>query len=138
MSSEYECLVECIFVFGMQSLRNVQSKRAILEIKRMGEVDQKPFRDDPNWHPFKIDQKLQEIIDEDDKKLKELRKEWGEDAYNAIAKALLELNEYNPSGRYVVPELWNFKEGRKACLKEVIQYITKQWKTNKRKRRVMT
>ncbi|KAL7228924.1 hypothetical protein ACSBR2_007590 [Camellia fascicularis] len=130
-------------------------------IKRMGEVDQKPFQDvclqrfsdedwevksmeqsslwqekvkDSSWQPFRQmtkDGKLQEIIDEDDTKLKELRRLWGEAAYNAVVNALLELNEYNPSGRYVVKELWNFKEGRRASLKEVIECIIQQLKTLK-------
>lgn len=47
----------------------------------------------------------------------------GEAAYNSVVNALLELNEYNPSGRYVVKELWNFKERRRARLKEVIDCI---------------
>ncbi|CAL5365942.1 unnamed protein product [Camellia sinensis] len=132
-------------------------------IKRMGEVDQKPFQDvclqrfsdedwevksmeqsslwqekvkDSSWQPFRQmtkDGKLQlkEIIDDDDTKLKELRRLWGEAAYNAVVNALLELNEYNPSGRYVVKELWNFKEGRRASLKEVIECIIQQLKTLK-------
>ncbi|XP_057483925.1 factor of DNA methylation 2-like isoform X1 [Actinidia eriantha] len=130
-------------------------------VKRMGEVDQKPFQDvcsqrfsgedwevrsveqsslwqenvkDPSWQPFRKmmkDGKLQEIIDEDDCKLKELRRLWGEAAYDAVGNALLELNEYNPSGRYVVKELWNFKEGRRASLKEVIDCIILQLKTLK-------
>lgn len=74
-------------------------------------------------------------IDEDDSELKELRKELGEAAYKAVGKALLELEEYNPSGRYEVPELWNFKDGRKASLEETIEYIIKQWKTHKGKRK---
>ena len=74
-------------------------------------------------------------IDEDDGELKELRNELGEAAYNAVVKALLELEEYNPSGRYEVPELWNFKNGKKASLAETIEYIIKQWKTLKGKRR---
>ena len=78
---------------------------------------------------------MQEVINEDDEKLKELRTECGDEVYKAVATALLELNEYNPSGRYAVPEIWNPKEGRKASLKEIICYISKQWKTNKRKRR---
>ena len=78
---------------------------------------------------------MQETIDDDDEKLKDLRNEYGEAVYKAVTNALLELNEYNPSGRYVVPEVWNLKEKRKATLKEIIQYIIKQWKTHKRKRR---
>lgn len=75
--------------------------------------------------------KMQEIIDEEDSKLKELRRLWGEAAYNSVVNALLELNEYNPSGRYVVKELWNFKEGRRARLKEVIDCIVQQLKSLK-------
>ena len=78
---------------------------------------------------------MQEIIDDDDEKLKDLRNEYGEAVYEAVTNALLELNEYNPSGRYVVPEVWNLKEKKKATLKEIIQYIMKQLKTHKRKRR---
>lgn len=76
---------------------------------------------------------MQEIID--DEKLKELRNEYGEVAYKAVTNALLEMNEYNPSGRYVVPDVWNLKESRRATLKEITQYMIKQLKTHKRKRK---
>jgi hypothetical protein len=39
---------------------------------------------------------LQEIIKDDDEKLNGLRKEVGENAYNAVVAALTEINEYNP------------------------------------------
>lgn len=74
---------------------------------------------------------MQEMIDEDDNQLQELRSQWGDAAHNAVVNALLELNEYNPSGRYVVSELWNYKEGRKATLKEVIVCLVQQLKTLK-------
>ncbi|XP_054779582.1 factor of DNA methylation 1-like [Prosopis cineraria] len=84
------------------------------------------------WHPFKVfpsdhDQAV-ELVDEDDEKLRNLKEEWGDDIYREVVTALKELNEYNPSGRYIVPELWNFKENRKATMKEVISYILGQIK----------
>lgn len=150
---------------AIRGLEDMLKMRSILGIKRMGEVDRRPFQNicqqkytagdweeqsaklcsfwqdcvkDPLWHPFKIttiNGRLQEIIDEDDEKLKELKNEWGKEAYKAVADALLELNEYNPSGRYPVPELWNSRKGKRASLKEIIEYIIKQWKTLKRKRK---
>ncbi|KAK1320992.1 hypothetical protein QJS10_CPA03g01640 [Acorus calamus] len=147
---------------GLLDIMNMNS-RALIGIKRMGEIDQKAFQvackqryvedadwkaaefcskwqeelKKADWHPFKIvtiADKTTEVIDEEDEKLIELRTELGEEAYKAVTTAMLEVNEYNPSGKYIVPELWNFKEGRKATMKEVVQYILKQWKTSKRKR----
>ncbi|KAJ4849312.1 hypothetical protein Tsubulata_019114 [Turnera subulata] len=135
-------------------------------IRRMGEVDHKPFSDacmqkfpkdwesksveicslwqthvnDPNWYPFKrvpVNGRVQEVVDRNDSKLQGLRNAWGEAAYEAIAAALMEVNEYNPSGRYIIQEIWNYKEGRKASLKEVIKFMIlelKAYKTLKRKR----
>ena len=75
-----------------------------------------------------------EIVNEEDEKLRNVKQEWGEEIYEAVVTALKEVNEHNPSGRYVISELWNFKENRKATLKEVIGYIVKNIKTAKRKR----
>ncbi|RHN76090.1 putative XS domain-containing protein [Medicago truncatula] len=154
------------------------SARVIISVKRMGELDIKPFQEaakrkisdemnekavtkrefsekvqmkaiewcskwddcvkDPSWHPFKVvtdrEGNSKEILDGEDKKLKSLKDEFGDEVHDAVATALKELNEYNPSGRYPIPELWNFREGRKASLKEGVSHLIKQWRLNKGKK----
>ncbi|TVU51334.1 hypothetical protein EJB05_02753, partial [Eragrostis curvula] len=81
----------------------------------------------PDWNPFRItviDGKAKEDI-VDDEKLVALKEEWGVDAYNAVVRALHEMNKYNPSTRHPVPELWNFKEDRKASVSEVVGHVMK-------------
>ncbi|CAL1387350.1 unnamed protein product [Linum trigynum] len=129
------------------------SIRGPIRVKRMGELDGEPFLQalrkkysedeadekaselcslwveylkDPDWHPFKrvvVDEKHQEIIDEEDERLSGLKKQVGEEAYKAVASALMEINEYNPSGRYIISEVWNYKEGRRATLKEGVTFL---------------
>lgn len=74
------------------------------------------------------------MVKEDDEALVQLKEEWGDGVYDAVATALNEIQEYNASGCYVVPELWNFVENRKATLKEVIRFIFDRLKSLKRKR----
>jgi len=52
-------------------------------------------------------------------------------AYKAVADALMELNDCNPSARYVIPELWSLNDGRKASLQEAIKCIIIELKTYK-------
>ncbi|KAI3840629.1 hypothetical protein MKX03_004641 [Papaver bracteatum] len=81
---------------------------------------------DPLWHPFKValvDGKHQELLDEEDKLFKGLKNAWGEEAYSTVVNALLELNEYNPNGRYPVQELWNFEENRRATVSEGVEEL---------------
>ncbi|RDY13499.1 Factor of DNA methylation 2, partial [Mucuna pruriens] len=150
---------------AISSLQGMFRGRSQLGIKRMGELDPKPFQDfclqkypgeqwqeisaklcslweenlkDPTWHPLKkivVDGILQETLDENDEKLKGLRSACGEVVYEAVTNALVEIEEYNSSGRYAVTEIWNWKEGRKATLKEIIQYIIRQLNTYKRRKR---
>ncbi|KAK1379033.1 XH domain-containing protein [Heracleum sosnowskyi] len=106
-----------------------------LELKTLWQENMK----DPEWHPFQIvtvggNSQYKEVINPSDEMLKKLKEDWGNEIYEAVCKALLEMNEYNGSGRYVVPELWNKKEDRKATMKEVVSYIMNRLKTSKRKR----
>ncbi|KAK4755666.1 hypothetical protein SAY87_009423 [Trapa incisa] len=148
-------------ITGLKELHGV---RVNIGLKRLGDIDNKPFQEacrqkfspeeaqiqastqislwqsyvtDSKWHPFKVIETkgiAEEFIDEEDEKLKNLKREWGEAVYEAVVVALKELNEYNPSGRYVTTELWNFKDNRKATQKEAISFIVKSCKSSKRKR----
>ncbi|CAF1935141.1 hypothetical protein HID58_068404 [Brassica napus] len=145
-------------------ISNLRDMRSHIGVRRMGELDTKPFMEamrrkycqedledwaveiiqlweeylkDPDWHPFKrikLDaaETIVEVIDEDDEKLRTLKIELGDDAYQAVANALQEINEYNPSGRYVSSELWNFREERKATLEEGVTCLLEQWNQAKR------
>lgn len=76
---------------------------------------------------------FQEIINDEDGRLKRLKKEMGVGAYKAVVAALIEMNEYNPSGRFMVRELWNNEEDRRATLEEGIEFVLNQTKTKRRK-----
>uniref|UniRef100_A0A0D9ZA70 Factor of DNA methylation 1-5/IDN2 domain-containing protein n=1 Tax=Oryza glumipatula TaxID=40148 RepID=A0A0D9ZA70_9ORYZ len=145
----------------INGLEKMAGVRSIIGVKRMGELDQKAFYNacknkmpndklklalvcskwedeltKPEWHPFKVIEtagQTKEIIKEDDGKRQALRAQYGDEACNVVIKALVEMNEYNPSGRYPVPELWNFKENRSAPMPEAASYLLKQWKTHKKR-----
>ncbi|KAK4711088.1 hypothetical protein R3W88_005601 [Solanum pinnatisectum] len=119
-------------------------------IKKFGAIDSCPFRtackqkfsrqvaeekatelcsvwqanvENPKWNPFKtviLTGEVQETIDQEDKHLQQLRKEWGYEVYLAVVIALEEIKEYNKKERTTTHQLWNFEEGRKAMLEEVI------------------
>ncbi|XP_057433789.1 factor of DNA methylation 1-like [Lotus japonicus] len=141
------------------------SRGANIVVKRMGQVDSRPFYKalyakrkyskeevaeraaemcsvwennlkDPHWYPFKIitfRNGPKEIINEEDAKLKRLKMEMGVGPFKAVVTALTEMNEYNPSGRYVVSELWNRSEERRATLEEGVELLFEHWKVKKQK-----
>ncbi|CAG7893938.1 unnamed protein product [Brassica rapa] len=148
----------------IRGFRDLSGEGSVIGVKRMGEVDEKPFLkvceqrfngenvglqhamlcsewqkniNDSAWYPFKLvvtGEKMKEVVDDEDEKLKKMSEEWGEDVKNAVTTALEELNDFNPSGRYSVPALWNFEHGRKATLSEGIVHMTQQIKNLKRQR----
>src|ERR1044072_6335366 len=65
--------------------------------------------------------------------LKGLKMEMGVGSYRAVVTALTEMNEYNPSGRYVVSELWNRRDERRATLEEGVELLLGHWKIKKQK-----
>ncbi|KNA14777.1 hypothetical protein SOVF_104600 [Spinacia oleracea] len=92
---------------------------------------------DPDWHPFKtiLAGGVYKDIDMEDERLKNLKNEWGEDVYTAVASAMKELNEYNPKKRLPVKELWNYELNRKASLTEGAEVLLQKWRNLKRRRR---
>ncbi|XP_031114428.1 protein INVOLVED IN DE NOVO 2-like isoform X1 [Ipomoea triloba] len=144
-----------------EMINGLKDSRANICVKRMGELDSKPFiraaklkypkeeasdkalelctlwdyhLRDPHWYPIKVIKnggKDVWVINEEDEKLVGLKNECGDEVYNAVTTALMELNEYNSSRRFPVPELWNTKEKRRAELKEGVDQILKQLRSLK-------
>ncbi|TKW03024.1 hypothetical protein SEVIR_7G041600v4 [Setaria viridis] len=147
-------------VFG-----NIDHHRQHIRIKMMGQINDQAFLDaahskhpnciiardeavkncsvwqkkieDPFWHPYKMiteDGPSEEVLNDEDETLKKL-KACGKEIYEAVTEALKEMDDYNRSGRSVVPELWNYKEGRKATVLECVEYLGKKVKEQSRKKR---
>lgn len=62
-------------------------------------------------------------INHEDKELSTLKKNYGDDVDNSVITGLMELEEYNASGRYPIAVPWNFEASRQASLKEVVAYL---------------
>ncbi|CAH2037441.1 unnamed protein product [Thlaspi arvense] len=110
-------------IAGLTGLLGAQTD---IGIKRMGELDEKPFLNvckrrysadeatvegatlcstwqekvnDSSWHPFKHQGtgiKAKEVVDEEDQQLKKLKGEWGEEVHNAVKTALEEWSVHHP------------------------------------------
>nr|CAB3460267.1 unnamed protein product [Digitaria exilis] len=152
-----------VLIDALQGLIGTTNSQTHIGIRRIGELDSKVFLktckrklssqdakaesiilcskwqseiSNPEWNPFRVtmvDGHEVEVIREDDKKLHEL-KEYGEEAYAAVTKALTELKDVNGRRRDPFPELWNYKEDRKAHMTEAVRYAMKLWNESKVKK----
>ncbi|KAK4777762.1 hypothetical protein SAY87_017949 [Trapa incisa] len=116
--------------------KNFSKNEAAVKAAKLCSIWEGHLRD-PSWHPFKIitcDGYQIEVVDEDDEKLKHLH-EFDDAVYKSVESALREMNEYNASGRYTVPELWNYKEARRATLAEGTERLIKHWKSVRKKKK---
>ncbi|XP_010443691.1 PREDICTED: protein INVOLVED IN DE NOVO 2-like [Camelina sativa] len=83
---------------------------------------------DGQWSPFKIEESdgtAKRVVDKNDEKLRKLKSKYGEEVHNEVVRAKLEIEEHNASGGYVIVELWNYEENRKATMGEVTDVILK-------------
>ncbi|KAJ3669236.1 hypothetical protein LUZ60_011186 [Juncus effusus] len=141
-----------------------RSSSTIIKIKKMGEISEEKFRkaceikfhrsavekevgfllqkwqneiQNPNWNPFKTEMSngsVKEVIDNEDEKLQGLKNGLGDEAFDAVKSALMEIKEFNPTRKVPVPEIWNMKENRKATMAEATRFALNAFKLSKKKR----
>ncbi|KAG6545273.1 hypothetical protein Mapa_013386 [Marchantia paleacea] len=94
----------------------------------------------PDFHAFKIvkvgnedDDKWKRILDETNPDLLALKEELGEEVRQTVVTALEEIEEWNPSGRYPRPIVWNFEANRRASVSEIIKVLLEAAESNKKK-----
>lgn len=68
---------------------------------------------------------MQRVVDKNDEKLRKLKNQYGEEVYNEVIRAKLEIEDHNASGSYVIVELWNYEENRKATMEEATDVMLK-------------
>lgn len=62
-------------------------------------------------------------INPDNEELTKLRNEYGPLVSESVAKCVLEIEEWNPSGRYIWPMPWNFEADKMATMNEIIDHL---------------
>ncbi|KAG6485938.1 hypothetical protein ZIOFF_054505 [Zingiber officinale] len=109
----------------INGLKDMGTVHATIDVKRMGELEVKQFL--PTCK-----QKFGK--DEAESRSALYCSHWQEELQQSSWHPFtVIMTEGKSKIRYPVPELWNFKEDKKAMLQDGIQYILKQWKTHKRK-----
>uniref|UniRef100_A0A7I4CCJ2 Factor of DNA methylation 1-5/IDN2 domain-containing protein n=1 Tax=Physcomitrium patens TaxID=3218 RepID=A0A7I4CCJ2_PHYPA len=114
---------------------------------------------DPKYHPFTtVDvggdnwkgklktigggfRTVQRVINKNDEFLKELKMKLGMEVLQTVTTAVMEMEEYNASGRFVVEVAWDFRKNQRVLLKDVLLHFkelleSKRWKFGAKKKRV--
>ncbi|WVZ90890.1 hypothetical protein U9M48_037145 [Paspalum notatum var. saurae] len=156
--------VTCKLVFlGLLEIDTGRRRR--IGIKEMGKLNEKAFKaaclaklppeeqqlGDLSWYPSKTvtfggNQRdngpcgacinYQELLNTGDEKLQELERAWGSGARDAVVEALFEMKECGRlSDRSITYELWNYKEGKRATMRECVNYMSDQVKRFTRAKR---
>eukprot|EP00897_Mesotaenium_endlicherianum_P001605 jgi/Mesen1/1472/ME000132S00418 len=82
----------------------------------------------PSFEPFTIinpDTNPKKVLRKDDPAFVDLRKKLGDKVVADAQRALMELDEHNPSGRYPVPKLWHAREKRLATAEEACRLLAR-------------
>ncbi|VVB16587.1 unnamed protein product [Arabis nemorensis] len=111
-------------------------KEKLEELARL--IEQQANINEAEMEKSRLEREMR-VVDKNDKKLLKLKNEFGEEVYNEVVRAKLEIEGYNASGSYVTLELSNYEENRKATMEEATDVMLKIRKDlagtkNKRKR----
>lgn len=66
---------------------------------------------------------MQRVINENDPHLMKLKKDLGVKVTETVKTAILEVEEYNASGRYPVLVAWDFRTNQRVLLKDLLLYL---------------
>ena len=50
-------------------------------------------------------------------------RKYGSRVYNSVCETLLEIAEWNPSGRYILSVPWDFEGKRKATMAQIVEVL---------------
>nr|PNR32310.1 hypothetical protein PHYPA_026436 [Physcomitrium patens] len=84
---------------------------------------------------------VQRIINKNDKFLKELNQNLGMEVLQTVTTALMEMEEYNASGRPLMAVAWDFRKNQQTSLKKVQLYFkeileSNRWRFGAKKKRI--
>jgi hypothetical protein len=76
---------------------------------------------------------MQEVIDDVDERIVNLREEFGSKFCDIVTNALKEIMTYNPYEKYIVEVPWNYIIDKEATMKDIVLQLGEiiKWKGNK-------